>query len=276
MTKVGLGVKPGGPNSDMRGQIASVRKHFRAAVAFPNCCVTPGGALACAPHRAVVAEANMANHLVKAHLPGREQQKPSGAETCRMFESHLLERFSRIHPATPFVAWVPVALGFLVRSVLRHAPPPIAIAGLFLMGMLAWTFAEYVLHRYVFHWTNETAWGKRVHFLLHGVHHDYPSDKDRLVMPLLTSVPLSFVFYALFTLALGQTVGEPLFAGFIVGYLFYDGTHYYVHHFVPSSRWGKFLRRHHLTHHFADHDGGFGVSTPLWDHVFHTMPSKRK
>ena len=55
----------------------------------------------------------------------------------------------------------------------------------------------------------------------------------------------------------------------------YDGTHYYVHHFVPTTRWGKLLRRHHLTHHFADHDGGFGVSTPLWDVVFHTLPSKK-
>jgi sterol desaturase/sphingolipid hydroxylase (fatty acid hydroxylase superfamily) len=27
-----------------------------------------------------------------------------------------------------------------------------------------------------------------------------------------------------------------------------------------------------MTHHYADHDGGFGVSTPLWDLVFRTMP----
>ena len=75
---------------------------------------------------------------------------------------------------------------------------------------------------------------------------------------------------------LGRAIGEPAFAGFVVGYLFYDGTHYYVHHFVPTTRWGKFLRRHHMTHHFADHDGGFGVSSPLWDVVFRTMPSKRE
>jgi sterol desaturase/sphingolipid hydroxylase (fatty acid hydroxylase superfamily) len=164
---------------------------------------------------------------------------------------------------------------FLARSVLRRDLVPLAIAGTFLSGLFVWTIAEYFLHRYVFHWTNQTAWGKRIHFLLHGVHHEYPSDKDRLVMPLLTSVPLSLIFYALFTLSMGQSVGEPFFAGFVVGYLFYDGTHYYVHHFVPTSRWGKFLRRHHLTHHHADHDGGFGVSTPLWDALFGTMPAKR-
>jgi len=94
-------------------------------------------------------------------------------------------------------------------------------------------------------------------------------------MPLPMSIPLAFIFYPLFTLTMSRTLGEPFFAGFVVGYLFYDGTHYYVHHFVPATRWGKFLRRHHMTHHHADHDGGFGVSSPLWDLVFRTMPVKR-
>ncbi len=67
------------------------------------------------------------------------------------------------------------------------------------------------------------------------MHHERLSDKDRLVMPLLTSVPLAIVFYSLFTFLLGRATGEPFFAGFVVGYLFYDGTHYYVHHFVPST-----------------------------------------
>jgi len=191
-----------------------------------------------------------------------------------MFESDFLERFSRIHPSTPFIVWIPVAAFFFGRSVMRHDLAIPAAVGMFLLGILAWSLAEYVLHRWVFHWTNDTAWGKRVHFLLHGVHHDFPSDKDRLVMPLPTSVPLAIIFYALFTLTLGRTIGEPFFAGFAIGYLFYDGTHYYVHHFVPTTRWGKFLRRHHMTHHFADHDGGFGVSSPLWDHVFRTLPAK--
>jgi sterol desaturase/sphingolipid hydroxylase (fatty acid hydroxylase superfamily) len=217
----------------------------------------------------------MANQVLKAER----------AETCRMFESDFLERFSRIHPATPFIAWIPVVLLCLVRaahgSFDAHAEQAGAIgapviAAAFLGGMLAWTVAEYFLHRYVFHWTNDTAWGRRVHFLLHGVHHDYPSDRDRLVMPLLTSIPLAVIFYTLFISLLHHGMGEAAFAGFVVGYLFYDGTHFYVHHFVPTGRWGKFLRRHHMTHHFADHDGGFGVSSPLWDLVLRTMPSKRR
>jgi sterol desaturase/sphingolipid hydroxylase (fatty acid hydroxylase superfamily) len=207
-------------------------------------------------------------------LPKRVRVVPAGA-TCRMFENDFLERFSRIHPATPFVVWIPVAVLFLARSAIRHDLALICIAGTFLLGMFAWSLAEYFLHKHVFHWTNDTAWGKRIHFLLHGVHHDYPDDKDRLVMPLLTSTPLAVIFYGLFTVTMGRAVAEPFFAGFVVGYLFYDGTHFFVHHFVPTSRWGKFLRKHHMTHHFSDHDGGFGVSSPLWDIILRTMPAKR-
>ena len=196
-------------------------------------------------------------------------------ETCRMFESDFLERFSRIHPATPFVVWLPI-MALSLGSAVAHRLGGLAIAGAFLGGLLTWTLSEYFLHRYVFHWTKDTPRGRRIHFLLHGVHHDYPNDKDRLVMPLLTSVPLGLIFMTLFVVLLGRTWADPFFAGFVVGYLFYDGTHYYVHHFVPTTRWGKLLRRHHLTHHHADHDGGFGVSSPLWDLVFRTMPSKRR
>jgi dihydroceramide fatty acyl 2-hydroxylase len=215
------------------------------------------------------------NQVLEPHLPHAPRNKSGRAGTCRMFESDFLERFSRIHPATPFVTWIPVVVLLLVRSALRHAISPLASVALPLGGMLAWTLAEYVLHRYVFHWSNETAWGKRIHFLLHGVHHEYPSDKDRLVMPLLTSGPLALLFYVLFMVTMGPAIGEPFFAGFVVGYLFYDGTHYFVHHFVPTTRWGRLLRRHHMTHHHADHQGGFGVSTPLWDLVFRSMPLKR-
>jgi sterol desaturase/sphingolipid hydroxylase (fatty acid hydroxylase superfamily) len=197
-------------------------------------------------------------------------------ETCRMFENDLLERFSRIHPATPFVVWIPVILFVLYRSWTRQDTSVTGTFATVLTGVVAWTLAEYVLHRWVFHWTNDSPFGKRVHFLFHGVHHDFPSDKDRLVMPLLLSVPLGVMFYTLFLAVLGLRIAEPAFAGFAVGYLCYDGTHYAVHHFKQTSRIGRYIKRHHMLHHHADHDGGFGVSTPLWDHVFRTMPDVKR
>lgn len=192
-----------------------------------------------------------------------------------MFESDLIERFSRIHPATPFVFWVPVILLVLFRSQSRTDLGALAALGVFGLGIVTWTLAEYLLHRFVFHWTGETALAKRLHFLIHGVHHEFPRDKDRLVMPLGASIPFGIIFYALFYVLMGHRIGEPFFAGFVLGYLGYDGTHYAVHHFRQTTRIGKWVKRHHMRHHHADHHGGFGVSTPLWDLVFQTMPNTR-
>lgn len=193
-----------------------------------------------------------------------------------MFENEFLEKFSRIHPITPFVVYVPMIAVLLYRTYARQVPLLVG-AGVFVSGVLAWTFAEYILHRYVFHWYKDTPFGRRVHFLLHGVHHDFPNDADRLVMPLLTSLPLAVIFYAAFYFAFGGVrLAEPFFAGFALGYLAYDGTHYAVHHFKQTTRIGKFVKRHHMLHHHADHDGGFGVSSPLWDLVFGTMPQVKK
>lgn len=193
-----------------------------------------------------------------------------------MFENEFLEKFSRIHPATPFVVWIPVAMAVLYRTWARHELSITGMAGLFAGGLLMWTFTEYVLHRWVFHWTNDTPRGRRIHFLLHGVHHDFPNDKDRLVMPLLTSVPFAIIFYTLFYFVFGVRNVGPIFAGFTIGYLSYDGTHYAIHHFKQTTRLGKYIKRHHMLHHHMDHDGGFGVSTPLWDVIFRTMPSVKK
>ncbi|HEY3449022.1 MAG TPA: sterol desaturase family protein [Myxococcales bacterium] len=192
--------------------------------------------------------------------------------TTRMFQSDFFEFFSRVHPVTPFVTWLPAVAFVLWRSASRADLPIPTLAGILAAGAFAWTFAEYTLHRFLFHWENGAAWGKRVHFMLHGVHHDFPEDKDRLVMPPGFSVPMGIAFYLLFRALCGPTWGEPLFAGFALGYLWYDGTHFAVHHFKLTSGPGRRLRRHHLFHHHSDPDGGFGVSSPLWDLVFRTMP----
>ena len=62
----------------------------------------------------------------------------------------------------------------------------------------------------------------------------------------------------------------------MVGYLAYDYTHYHVHHLVPRTKHAKQLREQHMRHHFQDHRYGFGVSSPLWDVVFRTLPRKRE
>lgn len=203
-----------------------------------------------------------------AEAPVKGSARPT---TCRMFENELLEKFSRIHPATPFVVYVPLLSYVFYRGISRGTPLTVMLAVVF-AGMCLWTLAEYGLHRSIFHWTNNTNFGKRFHFYAHGVHHDFPNDADRLVMPLLTSVPLAIIFWGLFYFLFGVTYAEPVFVGFGIGYLTYDGTHYAVHHFKQTTRIGKYIKRHHMLHHHMDHDGGFGVSSPIWDLVFGTMP----
>jgi sterol desaturase/sphingolipid hydroxylase (fatty acid hydroxylase superfamily) len=114
-----------------------------------------------------------------------------------------------------------------------------------------------------------------MHFIIHGIHHDHPNDKLRLVMPPSVSIPLAALFFLGFIAVLGDA-GYPAFGGFMLGYLGYDYTHYYVHHFVPKTKLGKRLREAHMRHHFQDHRYGFGVSTPLWDAVFRTLPRTRR
>jgi sterol desaturase/sphingolipid hydroxylase (fatty acid hydroxylase superfamily) len=192
-------------------------------------------------------------------------------ETCQMFETPLIERFSRIHPVTPFVFWLPT-LGYLGwRAAMVDGVGVASMAGLTLLGVLVWTFTEYTLHRWVFHYSGPRPWQRRMFFVLHGVHHDFPQDADRLVMPLGASIPLGVAFYALFRVAFGPALAGPLFVGLGLGYLAYDGTHFAVHHFRMGSRVGRWLKRYHMIHHHTGIDARYGVSSPLWDWVFGTM-----
>jgi dihydroceramide fatty acyl 2-hydroxylase len=190
----------------------------------------------------------------------------------RMFESDLFDRLSRVHPAVPPVIFVPAIAVLLVLGA-GHATPP-AVVGLVVGGYLFWTLTEYWLHRLVFHLEPEHPVGARLHWIIHGVHHDHPNDPMRLVMPPSVSVPLAAAFYGLFVLVMGVHSAELFAAGFLGGYLTYDMTHYHVHHHRPTTRVGKLLRELHMRHHFQDDTRGFGVSAPFWDYVFGT-PQRR-
>jgi sterol desaturase/sphingolipid hydroxylase (fatty acid hydroxylase superfamily) len=115
-----------------------------------------------------------------------------------------------------------------------------------------------------------------MHFIIHGVHHDYPHDPMRLVMPPSVSIPLAVLFFFLFRAVLGPEWSLPAFAGFLVGYLIYDMGHYHIHHHRSDNRLSLALRRYHYRHHFQQSDRGFGVTSPIWDRVFRTSPIVRR
>ena len=191
-----------------------------------------------------------------------------------LFKSEFLNFFSRVHPAIPAIIFVPVIVAMEWLGV-ANGYSVLAMVGFIAIGLFIWTLTEYWLHRLIFHWEPDNAFGRRMHFIIHGIHHDHPNDKMRLVMPPSVSIPLAALFLLAFWLILGAA-GFPIFGGFMLGYLAYDYTHYHVHHHVPKTKFGKKLREHHMRHHFQDHRYGFGVSSPLWDAFFQTLPRRRK
>ncbi len=190
-----------------------------------------------------------------------------------MFESRLLDRFTRVHPAVPPIIFVPVIVVLAVVGVSRSG----AIEGVALLfaGYVFWTLFEYWLHRVVFHFEPERGVGARLHWMIHGVHHDHPNDPLRLVMPPSVSVPLGALMQLLFWAVLGWDASLAFGAGFFAGYLAYDMLHYALHHYTPKSAVGKRLRELHMRHHFQDETVGFGISAPYWDRVFGTFPQSR-
>jgi 4-hydroxysphinganine ceramide fatty acyl 2-hydroxylase len=190
-------------------------------------------------------------------------------ETVRMFKSDFMEFFSHVHPATPLVIYGPAIIYALFVARWQREMSTLAVVGLFLLGVFFWTLIEYVIHRYAFHHEAKTRIGKQFHFIVHGVHHDYPNDAKRLVMPPVVSIPLALVFYGLFFLLFGGSA-PAVWAGLAAGYVCYDSIHYAIHHFPMKPGILNRLKQHHLRHHYHDDHSGYGVSSPFWDHVFRT------
>ncbi len=196
-------------------------------------------------------------------------------ESARMFKSNILEFFSHVHPSVPAIIYLPVVAYMLYKTTIIGVGLAYAFP-LFVLGLFIWSLTEYTLHRFIFHFVPKSSWGKQIQFLFHGVHHDYPNDSTRLVMPPVVSIPLALLFYFLFLKILGAFYLPPFFAGFILGYLSYDLTHYAVHHFSLHGKVSLYLKQHHMRHHYMDPDNNYGVSSPLWDFVFGTFIKKQQ
>lgn len=192
-------------------------------------------------------------------------------ESVRMFKSSFLESLSKVHFFVPIIIYLPVVLYCLYAAIFDAHQSFTRIAVLFVSGLFVWTFVEYTLHRFVFHFVPKAEWALRLHFIFHGVHHDYPSDKLRLVMPPSASIPLALGFFFLFraVLPLHEDV-YAFFSAFILGYLFYDIGHYAIHHFNFKGGIWKEVKRHHMLHHYQDPTKGYGVSSKLWDKIFNS------
>ena len=192
----------------------------------------------------------------------------------RMFSIDWVEKyFSRVRPWHVVAIWVPFATWMGYRAFTFGSESVLSFAAFFALGVLAWTLLEYFLHRFVFHFEpdEKSPVQRDLSFLIHGIHHDYPWDADRLVMPPIVSALIAVLLWLLAKWALGAHL-HAAFAGLVIGYVWYDLTHYYLHHAVPTTAFGKWLRKYHLVHHFKTPEVRYGITTPLWDLVFGTYP----
>jgi sterol desaturase/sphingolipid hydroxylase (fatty acid hydroxylase superfamily) len=199
-------------------------------------------------------------------------------QPIRLFQSNFLEFFTHISPLAVLIIWIPVVVFFLYRGFNSAQQSYAFILIAYFLGLFFWTFAEYILHRFLFHFHPKSKNGEKINFLFHGIHHAQPKIKTRLVMPPIVSIPMAAIFYLFFSLIFSQFLNlphwlGPLFSGFISGYIAYDMLHYATHHFRMRNGVWKFLKRHHMQHHYVNPGLQFGVSSPLWDKIFSTMIS---
>lgn len=194
---------------------------------------------------------------------------------AQIFQNRYLEYLTKTHPLVIWGLYIPI-LSFMLYYSNAHFGIAISrIVLIFLAGMFFWSLFEYMIHRYVFHFMAESKRAVRIVYVIHGNHHEYPRDKERLFMPPVPSLMLaSAVFSSMYFVGWlfgASTYAFAFFPGFILGYLIYGTMHFAIHAWHPPFKWMKPLWRNHHLHHYKKTELGFGVSSTLWDHVFGTM-----
>jgi sterol desaturase/sphingolipid hydroxylase (fatty acid hydroxylase superfamily) len=204
-----------------------------------------------------------------------EIAKPKNTGTRLLFNNPVLEKLSRTHIIVPLAIFIVYAFGLLYWS-LTHTSLSIGVTlVMFAFGFVLFTWVEYMTHRYIFHMGTFSKTREKIQYLIHGVHHEFPKDRDRLAMPPLLSVTIATVLLLLFRLALGDFAFSIL-PGFLVGYAAYLAVHYMVHVFQPPKNMFRKLWINHSIHHYKDGDYVFGVSSPFWDYVYGTLDPNKK
>lgn len=194
---------------------------------------------------------------------------------ARLFENQYLEMLTKTHPLVIWGMYIPIIIYMLYYSYAKLGFKGVEIAFIFIGAMFFWTFFEYLMHRFAFHAVSENPRIQHFIYILHGNHHEYPRDKERLFMPPVPSLILASVIFLVCYLLLGR-FAFSFFPGFLLGYLIYGSMHYAIHAWNPPFKWMKPVWRNHHLHHYKRDDMGFGVSTDLWDRIFGTRFDLKK
>jgi 4-hydroxysphinganine ceramide fatty acyl 2-hydroxylase len=189
----------------------------------------------------------------------------------RLFKNPMLEAMTKTHIAFPLTIFYGTGVLALYFSLTWFNQQLLSALSLFIVGAFFFTLVEYLVHRFFYHMGTDSPRKARLQYVFHGVHHDHPRDKKRLALPPLMSVLVAAMFVGIFYGLLGDA-GIAFGGGFMTGYATYLLAHYAIHVYNPPKNILGSIWKHHNLHHYVGDTGAFGVSSPLWDHVFGTMP----
>jgi hypothetical protein len=151
----------------------------------------------------------------------------------------------------------------------------------FLLGGAAWSASEYAIHRFVGHGPKRatprsllarlTPKGLAAEFNReHLAHHSDPTyfaPTHRKLLAAAVAVPTV-------TAALLPIIGPRRAASFAIGFTLtygaYEVLHRRIHTHPPKGRYSRWMRRHHLDHHYKSPRANHGVTSPVWDFAFGT------
>ena len=198
--------------------------------------------------------------------------KHSGQGT--IFQNRFLELLTKSPPQLSAFTYIAIGVALLYVGYAKGVAASFwQGAAIYAGALFFWTFFEYFFHRYINHideYFPESQWAHKLAYTIHGIHHEYPRDKERLIMPPVPGLLIVGLLYIGFYAVLGDYV-YLFMPGFMTGYLLYTRVHYSVHkRKVPDYL--KTQYRHHALHHYKYPEKAFGVSVTWWDHVFGTMP----
>ena len=195
--------------------------------------------------------------------------------TTNVFKNPILERLTRSHVAVPISIFIFSGIFLFYRGVSVMGLSVLTSLALFFTGFIIFTLIEYLVHKHLFHMMTDTSLKEKLQYNFHGIHHEYPKDKDRLAMPPLVSILLGVILFYTFRYFMGEYVFAFL-PGIMFGYASYLFVHYAVHAFQPPKNFLRILWINHGIHHYKNPEVAFGVSSPLWDYIFRTNPRNLK
>jgi hypothetical protein len=174
---------------------------------------------------------------------------------------------------TPFLLYGLIVTGLGTAAVLSQEGSLIGRALLIGAGLLSWGLGEYVMHRFAFHYEHHLKGLLHVR-TMHLGHHDNPLAMDHLFVSPWLCFPTAIAYCLVAWAILGDWQSMSfLFIGASIGYFAYEFLHYHAHHSHPRLGPLKYLKKYHLLHHGETPNLRFGVTSPIFDHLFRTFQS---